>query len=76
MHECINVHVMKKIAKKSTKTLAQRARDMGIGPRALAAAAGLSHTTVWRALKTNALPPRNSAAHKLRTALQMDVSHG
>ena len=58
--------------KAQTKTLADRARDLGIGPRALAKVAGLSHTTVWKALKANALPPRNEAAAKLRRALKMD----
>jgi hypothetical protein len=58
--------------KAKTKTLAERARDLGIGPKELAKAAGLSRTTIWMALKINELPSRNAAAAKLRRALKMD----
>lgn len=63
---------MNKTAKKREPTLADRARALGLGPHALATTAGLSRTTVWKALKANALPSRNAAAAKLRKALRMD----
>lgn len=66
---------MQKTTKTRGKTLADRARSLGLGPKELAESAGLSRTTVWKALKANALPPRNSAAAKLRKALQMDAAN-
>lgn len=63
---------MNKGTKNKAKSLADRARGLGLGPVEIAEISGLSRTTVWKALKANALPPRNAAAAKLRKALQMD----